>query len=149
VSSRAAAEKPVSPAEHFSDLVGVDLRVHPGNEVTLPLERHDEHGALLLKGDGTFDGQRLASGVLYYLGTQRMDLKLANVGGGRVLLIGGPPFPETILMWWNFVARTPDEIRQARDDGESHHRFGDVHAYNGPRLAAPGLVRLAAPNPVS
>jgi redox-sensitive bicupin YhaK (pirin superfamily) len=71
--------------------------------VTLPLERHYEHAALLLKGDGTLDGQRLPSGVLYYLGTQRMDLKQASVGGGRVLLIGGPPFPETILMWWNFV----------------------------------------------
>jgi len=36
-----------------------------------------------------------------------------------------------------------------RDDWEAHRRFGDVPAYNGRRLAAPDLVRLAAPNPVS
>jgi len=66
-----------------------------------------------------------------------------------VLLIGGPPFPEAILMWWNFVARTPDEIRQARDDWEAHRRFGEVEAYNGPRLRARELIKLAPPNPVS
>ena len=47
------------------------------------------------------------------------------------------------------MARTPEEIRAARDDWEAHRRFGDVSAYNGPRLAAPELVRLARPNPVS
>jgi hypothetical protein len=52
-------------------------------------------------------------------------------------------------MWWNFVARTPEEIRDARDDWEAHRRFGDVPAYKGSRLAAPELVRLARPNPVS
>ena len=57
--------------------------------------------------------------------------------GARVLLIGGPPFPETILMWWNFVARTPEEIAQARSDWEKRRRFGDVTAYQGPRLERP------------
>jgi hypothetical protein len=65
------------------------------------------------------------------------------------LLIGGPPFPETILMWWNFVARTPEEIAEARTDWEERRRFGDVKAYDGPRLSAPALTRLARPNPVS
>jgi hypothetical protein len=52
-------------------------------------------------------------------------------------------------MWWNFVARTPEEITKARADWESHRRFGDVPAYNGHRLAAPELMRLARPEPVS
>ena len=79
----------------------------------------------------------------------RTDVSLASQGGARLLLIGGPPFPETILMWWNFVARTPEEIRDARDDWENRRRFGDVTAYKGQRLHAPELVRLARPNPVS
>jgi hypothetical protein len=66
-----------------------------------------------------------------------------------VLLIGGPPFPETILMWWNFVARTPEEITRARADWEEQRRFGEVKAYDGPRLSAPTLTRFARPNPVS
>jgi redox-sensitive bicupin YhaK (pirin superfamily) len=138
-----------SPAEHFSDLVGADLAVHRGQRLTLPLQRHYEHAVLLLSGDCAVEGQRLDERILYYLGTQRSDLTVSSAAGARVLLIGGPPFPETILMWWNFVARTPDEIREARTDWEAHRRFGDVRAYKGARLAAPELIRLAQPNPVS
>lgn len=76
-------------------------------------------------------------------------MTLASREGARVLLVGGEPFPETILMWWNFVARTPAEIREAREDWEAHRRFGDVTAYRGPRLAAPEVMRLATPNPMS
>ena len=77
------------------------------------------------------------------------EIAVSSRSGGRVLLIGGPPFPETILMWWNFVARTPEEIAEARADWEGQRRFGDVRAYRGPRLAAPSLTRMARPNPVS
>jgi redox-sensitive bicupin YhaK (pirin superfamily) len=104
---------------------------------------------LVLSGDCALDEQPLRERVLYYLGMQRTDVPFATQSGARLLLIGGPPFPETILMWWNFVARTPDEIRDARDDWENRRRFGDVTAYKGQRLHAPELVRLARPNPVS
>jgi hypothetical protein len=52
-------------------------------------------------------------------------------------------------MWWNFVARTPEEIAQARADWEEHRRFTDVIGEHGPRLAAPELVSFARPNPIS
>jgi hypothetical protein len=52
-------------------------------------------------------------------------------------------------MWWNFVARAPEEIAQARQDWEEQRRFGEVRAYSGPRLTAPSLARMARPNPVS
>ena len=66
------------------------------------------------------------------------------------MFIGGPPFPETVLMWWNFVARTREEIAEARADWEQHHaRFGEVKAYTGPRLDAPSLNRFSRPNPAS
>lgn len=138
-----------SPARHFSELVGADLQVHSKNTLDVPLQRHHEHAVLVLEGDCTLAGQPLSQGVLHYLGTQRTDLSLTSREGARLLLVGGVPFPETILMWWNFVARTPEEIQQARDDWESHRRFGDVAAYRGPRLSAPELTRFAAPNPVS
>ena len=64
-------------------------------------------------------------------------------------MVGGTPFTETVLMWWNFVARTPEEIRAAREDWQAGRRFGDVPRYRGPRLDAPEVVRLATPNPVS
>jgi redox-sensitive bicupin YhaK (pirin superfamily) len=103
----------------------------------------------LVSGDSAIHAQPLDQLMLYYLASARADACFASRDGGRVLLIGGPPFPETILMWWNFVARTQDEIMQARADWEDRRRFGEVNAYSGSRLAAPPLARLARPNPMS
>lgn len=137
------------PLPYFSDLLGADLRVHPHSDLTVPLRSEFEHAILVMNGDCMLDGQPLHPGLLYYLGTTRTEASFASREGGRVLLIGGPPFPETILMWWNFVARAPEEIVQAREDWEERRRFGEVRAYNGPRLDAPALSRLARPNPAS
>jgi hypothetical protein len=44
-----------------------------------------------------------------------------------VLLLGGVPFPEPIVMWWNFVARSHDEVDAARRDWQAgSDRFGTV-----------------------
>ena len=138
-----------SAAHHFSPIVGADLEVHAGQSLTVPLRAAFEHAVLVLEGDCALDRQPLAPRILYYLGTQRTEAAFASAAGARVLLVGGVPFPETILMWWNFVARTADEIREARIDWEAHRRFAEVPSYTGPRLAAPELVRLAQANPVS
>jgi quercetin 2,3-dioxygenase len=138
-----------SPAHHVSELAGGDLQVHRDGTLEIPLRPDFEYAVLVLSGDCSLDGQQLRERVLYYLGMQRADASFASQSGARLLLIGGPPFPETILMWWNFVARTPEEIRDAREDWENGRRFGDVTAYQGQRLHAPELVRLARPNPVS
>jgi hypothetical protein len=50
-------------------------------------------------------------------------------------------------MWWNFVARTTDEIVAARGDWEARRRFGDVTAYGGPRLPAPPFLARPVPRP--
>jgi redox-sensitive bicupin YhaK (pirin superfamily) len=128
-----------SAAEHFSPILGAEVRVRAGHELPLPLDTSFEHAVLVLDGSVALEGQALEPRVLYYLPPGRGDVPLTSQQGARVLLLGGEPFPESILMWWNFVARTPEEIRQARDDWEHHQRFGEVPAYAGPRLAAPGL----------
>jgi redox-sensitive bicupin YhaK (pirin superfamily) len=55
----------------------------------------------------------------------------------RALLIGGLPFDEEILMWWNFVARTRAEITEAYQDWDAAEagtdRFGPV-ASSLPRI---------------
>ena len=43
-------------------------------------------------------------------------------------------------MWWNFVARTAEEIAAAREDWQEGRRFGEVRGYAGSRLEAPPLV---------
>jgi redox-sensitive bicupin YhaK (pirin superfamily) len=57
----------------------------------------------------------------------------------RVLLLGGEPFAEPILLWWNFVAHGREELTAAyrqwqRGDG----RFGEVPTH---------LDRIPAPPP--
>ncbi len=135
-----------SAAKHFTPLLGVDISLHANGRLELPLDRSFEHAALLLTGDAEIDGQAIDSMSLWYLGTCRSSVEFKSRNGSRVLLIGGLPFPEKILMWWNFVARTPEEIAEARSDWQSHRRFGEVAAYHGPRLDAPPVQRFATPN---
>ena len=137
------------PAPYYSEILGADLQLHAGRGMDIPLNPAFEHAVLTLDGDACVDDQPLEDRTLYYLGTTRTEARVSSRRGGRLLLIGGPPFPETILMWWNFVARTPDEIAEARADWEARRRFGEVPAYDGPRLSAPELIRLARPEPVS
>jgi quercetin 2,3-dioxygenase len=62
------------------------------------------------------------------------------------MVLGGEPFGEQIMMWWNFVARTPEEIAADVDDWNRRRRFGEVDSDAGERLAAPvpdmGRLRL-------
>ena len=90
--------------------------MHARASMERPLDQSFEHAALLMTGDAEIDGQSMDAMNLYYLGTNRSSVEFKSRDGCRVLLIGGPPFPEMILMWWNFVARTPEEIAQARSD---------------------------------
>lgn len=126
----------VSPARRFSELVGADISAH--DETTLPLDPAYEYGIFTLDGAG--------ANTLYYLPAGSSELELKKQ---RVLLLGGRPFEEQVLMWWNFVARTCDEIAAAREDWQAGRRFGDVPEYRGPRLQAPALMRRAEPNPAS
>jgi len=138
-----------SPCRHYSEILGMDVQTHAGEETEVELNPRFEHAVLVLEGDCAMDGQSLEPALLHYLGTRRSSVCFHSREGSRVLLIGGPPFPETILMWWNFVARLPEEIGQARSDWEGHLRFGEVPSYQGRRLSAPSLIRFARPNPAS
>jgi redox-sensitive bicupin YhaK (pirin superfamily) len=135
-----------SPGRVHSPIIGVDVALGAGADVRLPLEPDFEHAVLTVSGAPEIDGGELAPGALCYLGSGRSDLRLRAPAGGRFLLLGGVPFAEEIVMWWNFVARTGDEVAQARahwqagpPTGGSDHRFGAVPGYAGPALAAPAL----------
>jgi redox-sensitive bicupin YhaK (pirin superfamily) len=130
-----------SPATAFSPIVAADLRGDRGARLRLSLDPDFEHALVPLKGGCGLDGQLLVVDTLYYLGCGRRDVVLAGEPGPfRALLIGGAPFGETVLMWWNFVARTTEEIVAAREDWETGRRFGEVRAYDGPRVPAPPFL---------
>lgn len=115
-----------SPARRDTDHVGVDLAIRPGSTL-LPLRPDYEYAIVVLEGGVELDGQAIVPGNLAYLGEYRRELPLRATEATRLILLGGVPFESPILMWWNFVGRTREEIDAAtesweRDDG----RFGRV-----------------------
>jgi quercetin 2,3-dioxygenase len=140
-----------SPALTYSPLVGAEIVVEAGASVRLPLDPAYEYGALAMSGAADVSGSDLKPGVLLYLDRGRTDLTLTSDGGARLFLLGGEPFAESLVMWWNFVGRSHEDIAEARADWEHSRqigggRFGEVVGYAGDPLPAPDMpkVRLKA-----
>lgn len=115
-----------SPARRDTDHVGVELDLRPGRTV-LALDSGFEYGLVTVDGPIAVGSARLEPGHLGYLGVDREELVLSLTEPTRALLIGGTPFPEPVLMWWNYVARTRDEITRAhRAWTNGDDRFGTV-----------------------
>ncbi|MEZ4317893.1 MAG: pirin family protein [Myxococcota bacterium] len=127
-----------APVTTHTPLVGADLRIE--GEAVFPTDPTWEHGLLGVEGQVTVDGP-VPSGHLAYLGVGRPWVRIR--GSGRVILLGGPPYPEPLLLWWNFVVGDASALERARSDWDAHSpRFGPV-AHPGPasRLEAPPLPR--------
>jgi redox-sensitive bicupin YhaK (pirin superfamily) len=125
-----------SPGTAYSPIVGADVALSPGADALLPLEPDFEHAVLVTAGSLDVDGVTLAPGSMLYLGAGRRDLRLHSAGAARALLLGGEPFAEQIVMWWNFVARSSEEITAACEQWMAGSRFGAVTGGGDP-LAAP------------
>ncbi|WP_406691020.1 pirin family protein [Saccharopolyspora sp. ID03-671] len=138
-----------SPAKCYTPLVGAELLINPGRTMRIPVEAGFEHAVLALS-DITVNGREVATGDMLYVGTGGDDVTIGSAGEGRAMLLGGVPFEEEIVMWWNFVGRTHDEVAGARAEWErgreksdGRGRFGVVHGYHSPALPAPALPNAA------
>jgi quercetin 2,3-dioxygenase len=131
-----------SPVEVYSPLIAIDLSAEAPAEVALPLESAFEYAALVLSGAAQVAGGALAPGTLLYLPPGRTQLKASCAGTARLLLIGGTPFGEQILLWWNFVARRVEEMEAATADWKAGRRFGVVQGSPSRPLVAPSVAGL-------
>jgi redox-sensitive bicupin YhaK (pirin superfamily) len=114
-----------SPARRDTDHMGAELEIHAS--ATIPLDAAFEHAVVVLTGALTIDGTVVTPGHLAYLGKGRDELHLQPNEVTRAALIGGADFTEPLLMWWNFVARTEDEITEAYLGWTARsERFGSV-----------------------
>ena len=132
----------VAPTRVHTPLLGLDLCSRGAARTELSLNPGFEHGLMMLSGEARIDDEVLAPGELLYLGVGRAGVRIACTEACQLLLIGGEPFKEPVLLWWNFVARTQDEIAQATQDWNSGDRFGEVRGYRGNRLTAPDIAGL-------
>ncbi|KAB2588876.1 pirin family protein [Streptomyces arboris] len=128
-----------SPGTAYTPIVGADLTLTEGAEARLPLDPDFEYAVLSMSGEAEVDGVPVLPGSMLYLGCGRAELPLRALSGAGLMLLGGEPFEEEIVMFWNFIARSGEEIVQARNDWEKGSRFGEVHGYDGARLPAPSL----------
>jgi redox-sensitive bicupin YhaK (pirin superfamily) len=126
-----------SPGRSFSPIVGADVSLATRADVLLPLEPDFEYAVLTMSGGLDIEGVALTPGAMLYLGCGRRDFRLRSEAGARVLLLGGEPFAEQIVMWWNFVARSGEEIATARDGWMSGEQFGTVSDAGDPLPAPP------------
>jgi len=143
-----------STATVFSRLLGAQVDLPAGTSVTFDVDPGFEHGVLVDAGDVTVEGMPVPLSHLGYVPLGRSTVTISTGGlPATVLLLGGEPLGERIVMWWNFIGRTHDEIVEYRDawqhdviaGGNPNGRFGAV-AYDGRALPAPELpvnVRLS------
>lgn len=133
-----------SPVPAFSPILGAEVSIDAGALLRLDVDRGFEHGVLVDSGKVAVFDTDLATAEMGYVGTGNRTLELRNTGDrpARVMLLGGEPFGEEILMWWNFVGRSHDEIAAFRDAWQAGaDQFGSVENYHGDpaRLPAPAL----------
>lgn len=144
-----------SPVTTHTELGGAELRLEPNTEIEVLVPEHFEHGILLDSGSLQVNGHPLAPRDLGFVRAGCKTLRLVS-GDEPVLalLIGGEPLNEDILMWWNFVGRTHEEVLAFRAQWQaeigaepadtSEDRFGPFPPNTPAALPAPALptVRL-------
>lgn len=104
-----------SPVPWFTPLLGAELLLDPGAHLALDVDPGFEHGVLVDTGTVEVAGTPGHTGELLYVAPGETGLVLdAGPSGARVLLLGGEPLGERIVMWWNFLGRSHEDVVAAR-----------------------------------
>ena len=138
----------LSPVKVHTPLVGVDMFAEEETQITLTLDPKFEYGFLALEDGAEIAGHQLTSENMLILEPGLTHIEMSLPQGARVLMIGGEPFNQPVLLWWNLVGRTTEALREAKEQWENHDpRFGEIEDYDGPRLKAPTFPdRMKASN---
>lgn len=105
-----------SPATVFSPLLGAQISVNGTGSI--PLNPHWEYGVLSVGGNLNVNGEDLPVDALWFSEPGLTSLEIT--GRGKAIVLGGEPFTEPIVMWWNFIGRSHDDIVQMRSDWNLH-----------------------------
>lgn len=133
-----------SPVETFTPLLGAEVHLDAGTTWRPAVDPAFEHAVLIDRGAVRFHGTDLLTAHLGVVDCGRDSLEIAAEEPTRLLLLGGTPYTEEVVMWWNFIAPDHDGIERAREEWQAaSDRFGAVEGYQGEpqRLPAPSLPR--------
>jgi len=125
-----------SPVPTYTPLLGAELLLEAGADLVLDVAPGFEHGVLVDTGSVEVSGRGVGRDELAYVppGTDRLELR-AGDAPVRLLLLGGEPFGEAIVMWWNFVGRTHEEIVAFRDEWQAQITVDGAVVADGQDLA--------------
>ncbi|MFL6155315.1 MAG: pirin family protein [Marmoricola sp.] len=132
-----------SPVTTYTPLLGAEIRMVAGTTLRIPVDRDFEHGVLLDTGAVTVDGKPLEVNELGYLPPGQDEIEIVAHGDALLLLLGGPPFGEKIVMWWNFIGRDHDEVARYRADWQQLLETGTSERFSLP--AADLMPPIPAP----
>jgi redox-sensitive bicupin YhaK (pirin superfamily) len=104
-----------SPVETHTPLLAAELIIDGGSTMWPTTDPTYEFGVLVDFGAVLVNGQEVRQSELAYVAPGE-GLNITAEDLAHVLLIGGPPFGEEIVMWWNFVGRSHEDIEGARAD---------------------------------
>jgi redox-sensitive bicupin YhaK (pirin superfamily) len=133
-----------SPARGDTPLLGLDA-VLAGGVSTWPLQPSFEHGMVVLSGAAAIDDAVLTPGHLAYVAPGRDEIAVTTSEPTRLLWLGGEPFDEQILIWWNYVARSQEEIDIAGQEWNA--QVSDNRAGRFGQPVASALDKIPSPVP--
>jgi redox-sensitive bicupin YhaK (pirin superfamily) len=129
-----------SPALAYSPLCGAELKLAAGADVLLSVDESFEYGVFVVEGGVLAESTTVTVDQLLYLGDSRRSLHLRSPYGGRVIVLGGQPFAEDIVMWWNFIGRSHEEIVDFRSAWEGRDmRFPPIVSRSERVMEAPPM----------
>ena len=136
-----------APTEVHSPLVGVDMENEAPTSATLGLRPDFEYGVLSLYGDLQVNGESVQANELIYLPASGTQLHVQCGANTRFVLLGGEPYEGGVIIWWNFVGHSQEEIEGFLADWKRGEGFGAPVASKLPPLEAPSLegVKLRTP----
>lgn len=147
-----------SPVETLTpDLMGAELRMPASSVHTIELRADFEYALLAEDGPIKVNGIEIPQRAIGVVPTGSTVLELeAGPSTTRVILLGGIPLGESIVMWWNFIGRSHEEIVEFRaryqaemgfeqlpaQYADSPALFGEFPAGTRPPLPAPEMPQV-------
>ena len=136
-----------NPAPVFWPLFGAEITVPAGGQATLEIPSNHELGVLVDTGELELDGARVSKNQLGYRapGGTQVSLRASEVGPVRLIALGGLPFEESIVMLWNFIGRSHNDIVAYREAWQAGLESGSLqfgHLDHLPALPAPDMPSI-------
>jgi redox-sensitive bicupin YhaK (pirin superfamily) len=103
-----------APARTFSPMFYLAGEAGKDAAFDLPAE-YEERGIYVVSGKASADGESFGEGQMAIF-APGADIPIEVAAGSRFMLLGGAPLDRPRRIWWNFVARNPERIEQAKAD---------------------------------